>query len=734
MITEVLGKIFSTVIKDTKKIIFAPLATIFFISQPWIGGIFWIALLINPRLAAFSLLGLAIALFIEKHFELNQETKIGGDLKANALFTALMTAWLMEPLQSSLISELIIISASSAVAAIIAISITRALKTTNLPPMLLGYCITAIMLFSICPPCSEQASQQMPAMLMPENTMDWAQVFFQSLGYLIYSPTLISGIIVGLAILLWSRLLFLTGLIGWVSGITFAQALETTGMIYHWLPTSYNYFIAGMALGSVYFLPGRSALLLSVLGGSCAALLGFLLQQILTSSAIAYLPISAITTIWIFIAAIALSKENSLIRLNNNRHLPPEESWWQTTCWIQRLGDKETLFTLPLAGELRISQGFDGTLSHKGSWRYAVDFQRPTTVNYSPDPALNIWDASIYAPASGVVEHVQNSVKDNDIGISNYADNWGNYITLRLDQGGWALLAHLQQNSIPLTKGMRVEIGDYLGKVGNSGRSPLPHLHLQAQKTNRAGDPTSPFRLANYLSGKPDEAPFHYWNASKSPVEEEVMMAALANENTHKLLASITSGSAVWSIETFGNIPKEFQERNDRDSVSIDTSLNDAGLHLFKSAHETGTLITSLAPDAWRIIEAKNLKSPFLKLLALSTPTIPYAAVTGMKWQDSIPLMPTGLTYWFSAALQPYLDVKIPLSFCKCITDPNIARNTLSIETNLTFDPVNHPTKITTEFGQLSGATKVKAEFQNGYVIYSLLSFEPRLSMNHNED
>ncbi|HSN11463.1 MAG TPA: M23 family metallopeptidase, partial [Propionibacteriaceae bacterium] len=41
-------------------------------------------------------------------------------------------------------------------------------------------------------------------------------------------------------------------------------------------------------------------------------------------------------------------------------------------------------------------------------------------------------------------------------------------------------LCHLQQGSVGVEQGRRVEAGEVVGRCGNSGNSTEPHLHLQA--------------------------------------------------------------------------------------------------------------------------------------------------------------------------------------------------------------------------------------------------------------
>ena len=709
-----------------------PLGTIFFIPHPWISLLLWGALLQNPRYAAFALLGLVIGTSVGKLLRAGDAIKLGGGLKANALLAAVMVAWLTSVTELSIEAQLSIAAAASIASAILSAAIMHLLKDTLLPSLVWGYSIIAIMLFSLCSTCTLSASSMMPTLPMPDDAISWGETFVRSLGYLIYSPSYEAGFLMGFAILLWSRILFLTGLVGWLSGVGIALLLENLGLTYYWLPTSYNYFITGMALGSVYFLPSRGALLLAVVGGCGASFLGLVLQYIFQGSSIAYLPITAAATIWIVMGAVTFADDSGVAKLNNTPHLCPEEAWWIMAYWAQRFGYKEVLFSIPVAGALRIAQGFNSTLSHTGDWRHALDFLRPITIDNSSDSSVNIWAAPVYSPASGFIERIQNTIPDNPLGVSNYAENWGNHIVIRLDQGGWALLAHLQQNSIVLATGMRIEAGDYIGKVGSSGRSPRPHLHIQAQSGSVLGAPTIPFRLVNYLSSLDDNTIFSRWNAAALPAEGEMVMAAYPNQRVHDLLAGIGSGSAVWSIETKGYIPSSFRHAHSKKITRINTTLDSAGRHRFNSNFEKGTLIAILASDAWRIVEAKQLASPLLKLFALAIPSIPYAVKPGVTWCDPVVLIPAGYTSWLSLSLAPYFNRPFTLSKCQCLSEPSEKEGRLQIETTLEHSHSSFPLKITCQIEVVRGPVRIQADFENGSVVYSMLSFE--LNAPHSEE
>jgi murein DD-endopeptidase MepM/ murein hydrolase activator NlpD len=64
----------------------------------------------------------------------------------------------------------------------------------------------------------------------------------------------------------------------------------------------------------------------------------------------------------------------------------------------------------------------------------------------------------------------------------------GNHVILACD-GVWIVLAHLMQASVRVAKGSEVPVGDVLGRVGNSGASDEPHLHIHAQTPGTAEAP-----------------------------------------------------------------------------------------------------------------------------------------------------------------------------------------------------------------------------------------------------
>lgn len=107
------------------------------------------------------------------------------------------------------------------------------------------------------------------------------------------------------------------------------------------------------------------------------------------------------------------------------------------------------------------------------------------------DPAdYFIFGEPVYAPCDGTVVATRNDLPDLRVPDVDRVNRAGNYILIRCGKYE-ILLAHLQRASVSVSQGERVVIGSPLGKVGNSGDTSEPHLHLHAQQPS--SDPAKPF-------------------------------------------------------------------------------------------------------------------------------------------------------------------------------------------------------------------------------------------------
>jgi len=83
----------------------------------------------------------------------------------------------------------------------------------------------------------------------------------------------------------------------------------------------------------------------------------------------------------------------------------------------------------------------------------------------------------------------------------------GNKIIVVDDAGFEVVYGHLQQNSALVSEGDRVDAGQPLAAVGNSGKSVLPHLHLHAGGLTLGGYRTIPVQFFDCEGGDRAIAP-----------------------------------------------------------------------------------------------------------------------------------------------------------------------------------------------------------------------------------
>lgn len=132
--------------------------------------------------------------------------------------------------------------------------------------------------------------------------------------------------------------------------------------------------------------------------------------------------------------------------------------------------DDSVVYELPYSpgDRFKVTQGYNGKFSHKGSNQYAIDWQMP--------------EGTIVCAARGGL--VVRAKDDSDRGgPSMDFDRYNNYVLIRHDDGTLGHYCHLEQGGILVRVGQRVEAGDPIAHSGNTGFSSGPHLHFCVFKT-----------------------------------------------------------------------------------------------------------------------------------------------------------------------------------------------------------------------------------------------------------
>jgi hypothetical protein len=170
---------------------------------------------------------------------------------------------------------------------------------------------------------------------------------------------------------------------------------------------------------------------------------------------------------------------------------------------------------LPFGGELFVESGADLRSAHRRvsltdprqqilgrervSERHALDLTRIDRVGAYRDgdrtdpDSWFAWDVEVRSPAMGTVVSVRDGVADNRLlatggvergerDLDDAAFLLGNHVVLDIGRGVHMVVAHLREGSIDVQPGDAVWEGALLGRIGLSGQTSYPHLHIQLQR------------------------------------------------------------------------------------------------------------------------------------------------------------------------------------------------------------------------------------------------------------
>jgi hypothetical protein len=123
--------------------------------------------------------------------------------------------------------------------------------------------------------------------------------------------------------------------------------------------------------------------------------------------------------------------------------------------------------------------------------RFALDIDKLNPIGtraaglYPSDPSrYAIFGAEIRSPCAGQVIGTKDGQLDHRPSGTDRENPAGNHAVVRCAGGGVDVaLAHMKEGSVAVKRGESVAEGELLGRVGNSGNTSEPHLHVHAVKT-----------------------------------------------------------------------------------------------------------------------------------------------------------------------------------------------------------------------------------------------------------
>ncbi len=350
---------------------------------------------------------------------------------------------------------------------------------------------------------------------------------------MLFQNSVITGIIISLGLLIHSRINFSLLVLAFISACVINNFTGTyaDGISYYHLGS--NLVMAAGAIGSFFLIPSVRSYLWALVSIPISFLLINGLSRMfgVFDLPILSLPFCLVTIL--FLCFFRLRVNAGKLQLTLLQHYSPERNLYQYLNGKERLADLNYFnLSLPFMGVWTVSQGYDGSITHKADWGQALDFviadEEHQTYKY-PGTRLEhfyCYNKPILACGDGTIEEVVNHVEDNVLGQVNTIENWGNTVVIKHLNGLYSKVSHLKKNSVKVTPGDFVKQGDVLGMCGNSGRSPEPHLHFQVQVTPYIGSKTIAYPFAYYVDQKD---PQDKLRSFKIPVEGTALSALEIN-------------------------------------------------------------------------------------------------------------------------------------------------------------------------------------------------------------
>lgn len=364
----------------------------------------------------------------------------------------------------------------------------------------------------------------------------YPQLFFRSVSALLFQDNALSGLLITIGLLVHSRIALSVWILGFIAALAFNALLGTypEGISYYHLGT--NLMLPAMAIGSFFLIPSWRSYLWAVV----VIPLSFLLINGLTRILGVFdLPVISlpfcIVSILLLYVFIRQNKKQPL--LTPVQYYSPEKNLYQHLNAAGRLNDLKYFdIKLPFMGRWKVSQGYDGHITHKNDWGKALDFviADDDGKTYKKPGSLPehfyCFNKPVLACGNGIVEELIDHVDDNHIGEINTKENWGNSIVIKHSDGLYSKVSHLKKGSAKVKPGDFVKQGDVIALCGNSGRSPEPHLHFQLQATPYIGSKSLEYPFSSYIKYNGEESFKNY----AIPHEGELIAPVTINASLRK--------------------------------------------------------------------------------------------------------------------------------------------------------------------------------------------------------
>lgn len=385
------------------------------------------------------------------------------------------------------------------------------------------------------------------------------RIYFKSLSAILFQYHLFAGILIAIGLIYYSRIAFLMSLIGFFSAYLFYQIIGANISEFSYSYIGFNYILTAIAIGGYFIVPNKTSVLWVVLLTPVVAIIMSSTAVLLSHFQLSIFSLPFNIVVLLFLYALKLRENNlkkNIIPVVHQLN-SPELHAYTNYSFLKRFGDFPfQSMKLPFWGEWKVTQAYNGEQTHKDQWKYAWDFEivddKNSTYEGEGDIQENYYcyNKPVTAPADGIIEEIESTIEDNSIGKVDLINNWGNSVVIKHSEFLHSQLSHLKRESIIVDRGQSVKQGDIIGYVGNSGRSPYPHLHFQFQSKPSIGSETidHPFSSTIVVSKGLES-----FNAVSRPLLGDNVSNLVVNKTMQNAFDFIPGSKIKFEVENNGN-------------------------------------------------------------------------------------------------------------------------------------------------------------------------------------
>ncbi|WP_022846528.1 urea transporter [Desulfurobacterium sp. TC5-1] len=448
--------------------------------------------------------------------------------------------------------------------------------------------------------------------------------FFDSMGTILFSPYTLAGIVIFLALFVYSRILSFLAFIGYV-GATFVTALMTGSLEKAFTDISaFNYILIAMAVGGVFLIPSPKSYFMALIASLVAVPVVESTKTFWQHFGIPVFALPFNTVVLLMVYSLGLVGYESLTRFYRGT---PEKTLDYFLTVVKRFPFWGREISLPFTGEWTVWQSFHGKWTHKGAWQYAVDFviTDEEGKTFSGDGILlsdyYAFQKPVLSPVRGRVVKTVTNLPDNPPGKADRENNLGNFVQILDERGFYVVIGHMKKDSIKVKPGDWVEKGTVLGQCGNSGYSPQPHIHIHVQLLPDIGAPTVPFSFAPFIK---DEKIFI---DNGVPKENDRVKPVYPDKGLYEKLNMLIDMVFMFEILENGEKKGNFQ--------AVVKMAPDGTFYLTDGI---ARLYFGINNGTFYCYSFEGSNKSYLKYIFLSSPKIPLHLEKELVWKDYLPI------------------------------------------------------------------------------------------------